>query len=367
MVKKINIHPFHTKLILVAFLIGIIFSVTAQIGGGSTYQFLELSNSARMTATGGVPIPVKDNDLSLSLANPSLLTKEMNNQISLSYVDYFTDINYGFASYAKNIETLGIFNTSVQYVNYGTFKEADESGVVKGNFSANDIASTIGWSRNLFPSLSLGANLKGIYSHLQNYSSYGIAADLAMTYYDEKRQFVATMLARNMGRQIKYYHIGVREPLPFNIQLGVSKKMAHVPLRLNLVYEHLEKYDITYPEMAIVITDPVSGAKPPEKKFQKFADNLGRHFVASAEFVPSKNLNIYLGFNYRRRQELQVDTKRGIAGLSAGFACRIYKFYLGYGIAKYNTVRPTNYITISTNISNFLTKENKDIKETKIN
>jgi len=78
--------------------------VNAQIGGTSVYSFLDLPNSSRIAALGGSVNAVKDNDLSLCLVNPAFLTPKMSNQIALSFVDYYSDINYGFVSYARNFK-----------------------------------------------------------------------------------------------------------------------------------------------------------------------------------------------------------------------------------------------------------------------
>ena len=72
----------------------------AQIGGGNIYEFLNLPNSARVAALGGKLISIKDNDLNLSFNNPSLLNSSMEKQLVLNYVNYFSDINYGYVSYS---------------------------------------------------------------------------------------------------------------------------------------------------------------------------------------------------------------------------------------------------------------------------
>ncbi len=55
-----------------------------QTGGMSTYAFLNLSNSSRMTALGSNAISLMDNDLGLAVFNPSLITPQLNSQLQLS-------------------------------------------------------------------------------------------------------------------------------------------------------------------------------------------------------------------------------------------------------------------------------------------
>ena len=154
-----------TSFIFIIF-IGLSLALRAQIGGSYTYAFLDLPNSARISALGMSANAIKDNDLSLCLVNPSLLTPKMNNQLALSFVNYFAGINYGFASYMKDFKKIGMFDASMQFINYGKFTTADATGETYGTFTAGEYALNIGWGRQLDSVFSIGANLKNIYSHL---------------------------------------------------------------------------------------------------------------------------------------------------------------------------------------------------------
>jgi len=352
-VKKANI-------LLIVILIISSVGLHAQIGGTSTYAFLDLPNSARIAALGGNANALKDNDLSICLVNPSLLTNKMHNQIALSFVDYFSDINYGFVSYARNFKKFGMFDASMQFINYGKFTNSDATGETFGNFSAGEYALNIGWGRQLDSLFSIGANFKNIYSSFWTYKSFGIAVDVAGTYSSSKSQFTATFLAMNIGRQLKYYTPDGNEPLPFELQIGFSKKLAHTPFRLSLVVRHLEKWDLTYtdPDHPEPTVDPLTGNPLPEKKLGKFLDKGMRHIVVGGELLPSKNFSIRLGFNYERRKELRVDTKVSTIGFCWGFGFRIKKFNFSYARAAYHLAGSPNHITISTNLSDFIRKTN---------
>ena len=341
------------KILTTILILAISFNLKAQIGGNSTYSFLNLPNSARIAALGGSANAIKDNDLSLCLVNPSLLTDKMHNQLTLSFVDYFSDINYGFVSYARNLKNYGMFDASMQFINYGKFTNANATGETFGTFSAGEYALNIGWGRQLDSLFSIGANLKNIYSNFLDYNSYGIAVDVAGTYSNSKKQFTATLLAMNIGRQLSYYTPGNREPLPFELQIGLSQKLAHTPFRLSLVVRHLEKWDLTYIDPAHIepTVDPLTGEPIPEKKFGKFLDKGMRHIVIGGEFLPSKNFTIRFGFNYQRRKELTVESKLGTVGFSWGFGFRIKKFNLSYARAAYHLTGSPNNITVSTNLS----------------
>src|SRR6056297_2813949 len=91
-------------------LISMLFGLTgrAQIGGEATYQFLELTNSARIAALGGTQIALTDtSDLNTPYHNPALLHRGMSNTMLVNYVNYFADINFGYASYAFHLNGAG--------------------------------------------------------------------------------------------------------------------------------------------------------------------------------------------------------------------------------------------------------------------
>ena len=68
-------------------------SAAAQQTNG-TYAFLRATNSARVASLGGLPLPINDNDIQLSTFNPAAIGEGMSNKMGLSYVDYYTDINF---------------------------------------------------------------------------------------------------------------------------------------------------------------------------------------------------------------------------------------------------------------------------------
>ena len=87
------------KLILLGILLTSIFA-NAQVGGQYAYQFLNLTTSPRMAALGGKNITNYDYDPTQALVNPASINSEMDNHLSVNYVNYIGDVNYGSAAYA---------------------------------------------------------------------------------------------------------------------------------------------------------------------------------------------------------------------------------------------------------------------------
>ncbi len=351
----------YSLILLITFVLFSLSDLKSQVGGDAVYQFLNMPNSARIASMGGDFLAIDDDDIMLALANPSLISDKMNNSLGLSFVDYYTDINYGYAQYGRTFDKAGSFVATMQFINYGKFTEADETGLQYGEFSAGDYALNIGWGRRLTPRWSIGANMKLIYSHLYIYNSFGMAVDVAGSYISDNRLFTASLIAKNIGYQIVPYRGGEHEPLPFEIQAGISQKLNHLPFRYSVLLTHLEKWDLRYedPDNPSGGTDPFTGEANQVSGLEKFADNLMRHIVIGGELLLGKHFSLRGGYNYMRRQELKVNTKTALVGFSWGFGIRISTFHLSYARSTYHLVGSPNYVTLTFNLSDFSKKKSE--------
>ncbi|MCC7303440.1 MAG: type IX secretion system protein PorQ [Bacteroidia bacterium] len=346
------------RLFVTCFFLGTFFSFKAQTGGDNTFEFLNLTLSARSCALGGYTLPTKDDDINLVYDNPSVLSNRLHNQLSLSYINYFGDVNYGYTAYAREFKKVGTFAAGLMYADYGKFKETDVTGEVTGSFFASDYCFHISYARPLDSMFSVGASLKTIYSVYEDYWSGGNVIDLSAIYSRESKNFTAAVIIKNIGRQWKGYTPGVIEPMPFEIQAGITKKPKHAPFRMSLILTHLEKWDLTYTDPANppVTEDPITGEPLKERKLAKFTDKAMRHLHVSTEMILTKNFHIRLAYNYRRRKELLTETKPGLVGFSFGFGMKINRFQISYGHGNYHLAGGTNNFTITTNLADFIRK-----------
>ncbi len=337
------------KKYLIAFILSIVSSafLFGQIGGKYAYSFLQKPVSARVAALGTNLAAIDDNDLGIAYVNPSLITPQMSNTASLAYVNFFSGINYGLAQYGRTFKKAGSFVGSLQYVDYGRFDYADESGNQSGTFGASDMALNIGWGRRLDSSFSIGANAKLIYSYYESYNSFGLAVDVAGSY-TTKTGWVMSLVASNVGIQLKNYTSGKRDPLPFNLQYAVSKRLEHVPFRFSLVVDHLERWNLAYDDPANPAGgfDPITGDPVQQSGIARFADNLMRHFIVGGEMYLGKNIVLRGSYNYRRRQEMKINDRMAMVGFSWGFGIRISRFQINYSRSTFHLEGSPNYFTI---------------------
>jgi hypothetical protein len=281
----------------------------AQVGGSSIYQFVNLPSSSRMTALGGSLVPVKDDDPNLGMHNPSALSPGMNNSLAFNFMTYFPGNKSGNVSLIKDFGKLGTYSGAIQFINYGNMRETDEAGNVTGTFQATEFNLNLGWGKQIDSAFSIGVSSKVIASYLQTYSSYGLLFDAVATYYYPMYEFAFIAAARNIGFQLKPYTEGEREPLPFDLQAGISKKLANAPIRFILVAHDLQKFDLSYPKPVdpsgntnVFGSDGTETSSP--SGFVKFMDLAMRHVIVGSEVLIGKSFIIHLAYNYQRRKEL---------------------------------------------------------------
>lgn len=320
-------------------------STSAQVGGRSTYQFLNLVTSPKQAALGGKLITDYSYDTSSALLNPAVINSEMDMNLSLNYVNYLADVNYGSVSYAYLIDRrTQTIHAGVTYVNYGNFDGYDEQGNSTGDFSGSEVAISMGYAYQVGRSdVYVGANAKIISSKLEQYSSIGGALDLGAIYINEKLDLTAALVVRNLGTQFTTYD-GLHEPLPLEVIAGVSQKLEHVPLRWNLTLENLQRWNVAFENPARSTSD-IDGVYTEEKI--NFVDNTLRHVIVGAELFPDTGFNLRVGYSFRRGEELRIVDQRSFAGLSAGFSIKFNKLRLSYSYARYNSAASSGFFGLN--------------------
>lgn len=316
-------------------------SFYAQIGGESTYQFLNLISSPRQAALGGKVFTNVDYDVTQALYNPGTINEEMDNQLAVNYSSYLGGISYGTGAYAytwdRRVQT---FHVGITYVNYGDFDGYDEDGNPTGSFTGNEAALSFGYARQIgYSDFYLGGNIKIITSKLEQYNSIGAALDAGLVYLNEDIDFVATLVVRNFGTQITTY-AGLNEPLPFEVGFGMSQTLENVPLRWHLTFENLQKWPISTSNPARTTTD-LEGNQTEEKV--GFFSNVIRHTIVGVELFPESGFNIRLGYNFRRGEEMKIVDQRNFSGLSAGISLKMNKLRFSYTHARYTSASNANF------------------------
>lgn len=333
----------------------------AQVGGQHTLEFLNLPASARVASLGGNNLTIYDNDLGMAFYNPSLLNNSMNDNLVLNYSLFMAGINYGYISYAREIPAYGTFAAGMHYINYGRFTETDETGLVIGKFNAAEYNLNMIWAKPVSDSMfTIGANLKTVYSDFVQFHSFAMLLDAGVTYHHTNWGLDAAIVLKNIGMQFKPYSANNNEPVPFDIQAGLSKKLLHAPFRVSFVF-----HDALTPDMTYDINPNDTASTVNKSEILVISDRILRHFILGVEFIPIKNFYVNIGYNHQRRQEMLIETRPYLTGFSWGFGFKINKFRFGYGRARYHLASTSNNFSVSISPGDFYRKktiEGQDLK-----
>ena len=289
-----------------------VFAITATAQESQTeYNFLRLPVSAHAAALGGENITIIEDDPALMFSNPALAASVNDKTIGLSYMNYMDGVNYMSASFNKILKEKATLAGGIQYVNYGKMKQTDENNVQSGEFSASDIAIDAIFSYQLSERIVGGITAKFIMSYIGSYSSMAVGIDLGVNYYDPDREWSISAVAKNLGGEVKAYDEEFGK-MPLDLQVGVSKTFAALPVRLSATLVDLTHYNYSFKN----------------------------HIILGADVLLSQSLWIGAGYNFRRVEEMKIsdgesESSHG-AGLSFGAGLNLERFTLNVAYGKYH-------------------------------
>jgi len=331
-------------------------------GGQNAFEYLRESNSPHVSALGGIAPANPDKDVSFTLQNPALLNPQYHNQLSLNYNLYYAHISIANLQYAYHVVPLNTdFGLGVQYFNYGKFTGTDIYGNELGDVRAVDYSINLSASRQYLQHWRYGATLKFAHSRLADLSATAALADVGIVYEDTATLWTFGLVAKNMGFTLKKYNPRLpEEPLPFDLQLGVTKQLKNLPLRISIVGHHLYEWDIRYDNPADKVSQDLFGnADTTAQDKSYFTDKLFRHINISAELVLAKRLTISAGYSHLHRSELGLDEQKGLAGFSFGAGLELNKLQVHYARSYLATAGAYNEFGLSIRLNRFFGIGNK--------
>ena len=300
-----------------------LFSTILQAQDSQTeYNFLRLPISAHAAALGGDNITIIEDDPSLMFSNPALAASVSDMTVGLSYMNYMKGANYMGASFTKAMSDKATLAGGIQYMNYGKMKEVDENNVQLGEFNASEIAVEAIFSYELAKNLVGGITGKFITSYIGSYNSIAVGVDLGLNWYDPERQWSVSAVAKNLGGQVKAYDDNFGN-MPFDLQLGVSKTFAALPVRVSATL-----VDLTH-----------------------FNYRFINHLNLGAEVLLSESLWIGGGYNFRRANDMKIgvgdDESSHGAGFSFGGGINLERFKLNLSYGKYHAASSSIMVNLA--------------------
>lgn len=301
-------------------------------GGQAIYSFLRLPVATQQTSIGGETVSLISRDLSLVHSNPALLRPYHHSQLSLSFTPMPAGVKQyymGAAFYKEKIATS--FAGQVQYIGYGNIQQTDPSGNQFGTIHPRDYQIQVAASRQYHEKWQYGTSLQFIQSNYGAYRSSALAITIGLTYFDSARQFQAGLVMKNMGTQLRSFTNEGIENLPFDLQLGITKRLSKAPLQFSVTVRDLHRLVLFKPDSSISTVDQV---------FQ--------HVVLGAQAFLADKIELGIGYNHLRRRELIIpNTANGLTGFSMGLGVLLNRFQLRYGRSFYSNAKGYHQIGIN--------------------
>jgi hypothetical protein len=324
---------------------------SGQIGGRSSFTFLNVPVDTRLSALGGVNVSLADWDVNRFFTNPASLNDEMHGQVSFRHAFYYGGVHLNDLAYAHSISNTGIWGFGVKHINYGTIDGYDPAGNPIGEIKSGEVALHAGNAQQV-GNFRIGGNLKIVFSNITGYHSTAVLFDVGGMYIHPEADLRVGMNIRNFGFVISDYESGSNSDVPFDVQIGTSYKPKYMPVRFSITAYNLYKGDLLYYDQ----NGSVQEEEP--TTFEK----VFSHFNFGAEILVSKNVHLRGGYNYLIRRQLRLEDKPGGAGFSFGFMIKVRQFEFSYSRAIYHAAGGINFVGLSVNMDSFY-KKKKNLKE----
>jgi hypothetical protein len=298
-----------------------LFTVSAQ-ESETAYNFLRLPVSAHVAALGGENISLNEDDATLVFHNPALMNFVADKTINLNYMTYMEGAKTASAAFVKGIGERASWGVTGQYMDYGKMKQTTYDNIEIGEFSAKDICIGGAFAYALTEKISGGITAKFITSSIADYHSIGVGVDLGLNYTDSIGDLSISIAAKNLGGQVKAYDEEF-EKIPFDLQVGVTKRLTNSPFRFSATLSRLNNWD----------------------------QGLIKHLAVGADVLLSETIYLAAGYNFRRAHEMKITDDDGASAHGAGFSLGAgiglerFKLHIGYG--KYHVSANSLLINVS--------------------
>lgn len=202
---------------------------SASVGTNSA-QFLKIAVGARQAAMGEAYTAMPD-DASAIFWNTAGLIKIKKQSLVMMHMPYLADMYYDYIAYAQNAGSVGAWGFSMQYLNAGSIKKTNSSGIDIGSFSPYDLAISVGfacyvtgYNKEPWQRFVLGANGKFIRSQIIG-SDSTVSADVGINFpYMFDNRFRMAIVAQNIMGTLRFDKY--EYPLPMVFRFGTATEIS---------------------------------------------------------------------------------------------------------------------------------------------
>jgi hypothetical protein len=275
----------------------------------------------------------------------------MHTQMNAVFNDFYAGIKDYHLSLGYHNQKLNTnFLWGLNYFDYGSIPQTDASGNLLGQFRPTDWVMQVSASRRYMEKWNYGTTLKFISSNYGQYRSNGVAIDMGVLYSDTAKLFYASVLVKNLGFQLKKYDGTSVDELPFDLEVGLTKRLENAPFSFSVTAHHLHQFDIRYNDTTFNNENGFNNGSNNKLSF----NTLFRHFVFATTVYAGDKIEITAGYNHLRRQELNIgNTGNGINGFSLGVGVILDKLQIRFARAYYQNNTAYNQLGLNLKLNEY--------------
>lgn len=312
----------------------------AQFGGQSSYQFLNIPSHARLAALGGVNVSAADQEINFLFSNPALVGDSLAGWASASYVFHVADIGQASFAYAHDFKKIGTLSFGIQHISYGEIVGYDGSGIQTDSYSSGETALLISKSHQV-SHFRLGATVKPLFSNLAGFRSIAMMIDLGGVFIHPHQALTVGIAFKNIGVVLSDYSETNSSSIPFDVQAGITYKPEHMPLRFSVTAYNLSQPGELYDD-------------PNNSEEVGVVNKVMSHLNIGTEILLHRNVNVLIGYNHLRQQELQVESGGGGSGFTFGVAAKIRTLDISISNSRYGVGNSNYSFTLATNLQKMI-------------
>lgn len=303
----------------------------------STFQVLNIPANAPLMAMGGKNISWGGAETGQFLSNPALSADSMDHYAGFNYIAFSGAFNMASANYHHSIGR-GNLTSALRHISLGDMQGYDPSGNATEPFSAGQSALTLGYQLSQ-GNFSYGATIDFISIGIAGYNSNAITLSAGGLFVHPEQALTIGASIKHIGFILSGFTQEDELNVPWDVQMGITYKPEHMPIRFSLTGYHLFNRDL--------LDDNISSSS---------AREILAHLVVGTEIVLSKNISFMAGYNHLLRQELKLQQTAGSAGFSYGFLWRTNTVQFAYGRGAYHVAGASHVLTLNINLNKIFRK-----------
>ncbi len=300
--------------------------------GTTAANFLTIPIGARASGMGGAFVAVA-NDVTSAFWNPAGLVRIERYELNVSYSEWLVNTKHNWIVFGMKLGMDNAIALSFNQLDFGSeeITTADQPNGTGQFWSADDLAITLSYARNLTDRLSVGGNFKYITQNIYNETATAFALDIGLLFHTEIEGFNIGMNISNFGTEMKLDGKDLLQPVDIDPALtgnnaNIASRLSTDSWPLPLVFSVGLSWNLLHSDMwgVTIATDA------------NIPNNQDSYINAGGEIVWNDIVSIRGGY-------YALGKDASITGITAGFGIK-YDFgnfmgkvnysYTDYGIFK---------------------------------